>query len=67
MGETWADIAFDTNHIIAEVIWTIAFDGIIVAFLYNLIWKKIVLPKVKKDIHEQIDKEHNITHKESNK
>jgi hypothetical protein len=62
--ESWLDIALDPDHIIAEMLWTAVFDGVIVAFLYGIIWKKIILPKVKRDIHEQIDKEHNITHKE---
>ena len=61
MSETWIDVATDPNHIIAELIWTAIFDGVFVALLYGIVWKKILLPK----IHAQFDKQHGLTHKEN--
>lgn len=60
--ETWWEIALDPNHIIAELIWTVVFDGVFVWFLYNVIFKKYILPKLRKDIHAEIDEEHGIQH-----
>lgn len=59
--ETWVEIATDPNHIIAELIWSLIFDGLFVAVLYGIVWKKLLLPK----IHEQFDKQHGLTHKEN--
>jgi hypothetical protein len=63
--ETWWSIAFDPNHTIAELFWTIVFDGLVVAVLYNVVFKKFILPKLRRDIHTEIDIEHGITHEES--
>jgi hypothetical protein len=60
--ETWWAIATDPNHIIAELIWTVIFDGLFVWFLYGVVFKKLVLPKLRKDIHKEIDEEHGIQH-----
>ncbi|CAB5219775.1 hypothetical protein UFOVP221_135 [uncultured Caudovirales phage] len=62
MHETWWEIALDPNHIIAELLWTIVFDGVFVWFFYNIIFKKHILPKLRKDIHAEIDEEHGIEH-----
>ena len=63
----WLSVALDPNHIIAEALFTIVFDGVIVAFLYGLVWKRMVLPKLKHDIHTEIDKSHNYKHKKKDK
>jgi hypothetical protein len=62
MHETWWEIALDPNHIIAELIWTIIFDGIFIAVIYKLIIKRYLLPKIKRQIHTEIDEEHGIAH-----
>jgi hypothetical protein len=60
--ETWWTVFTDPNHVIAELMWTLIQDGFIGFFLYGIVWKKMVLPKLHRDIHEEIDKEHSITH-----
>jgi hypothetical protein len=62
--ETWFSIFTDPNHIIAELAWTAIQDVVIVWFLYGIVFKKTILPKIRKDIHQEIDQEHNITHKD---
>jgi hypothetical protein len=62
MTETWWDIATDPNHIIAELFWTVIFDGIVIALLYNVVFKKWILPRLRRDIHTEIDQEHGISH-----
>jgi hypothetical protein len=59
--ETWWSIALDPNHIIAELLFTIVFDGIVVWFLWGIVWKKFVFPKLRRQIHAEIDEEHGIT------
>lgn len=60
--ETWWDIFTDPNHIAAEIGWTIVQDALILGLLYGFVFKKCILPKLTKKIHEDIDKEHGITH-----
>lgn len=62
--ETWWEIFTDTNHILAELGWTIVQDVIIIGVLYNLVFKRMILPKIKRQVHEEIDREHGITHGE---
>ena len=58
--ETWQDIAFDPNHIIAELIFTVVFDGIVVWLLWGIVFKRMILPKLRRQIHQEIDEEHGI-------
>ncbi len=61
----WADawsIFTNPGHIIAEVGWTIIQDVVIIWLLYGTVFKKIILPRLRKEIHEEIDEEHNISH-----
>jgi hypothetical protein len=63
----WLGVALDPAHTIAELIWTIVFDGFVVAFLYGVVWKRVLLPKLKNDLHAEYDKEHGIKHKKKEK
>lgn len=60
--ETWWDIFTDPSHIAAEIGWTIVQDALILGLLYGFVFKKCILPRLTKKIHEDIDKEHGITH-----
>lgn len=62
MSETWWELATDPHHIIAELIWTVTFDFIVVALLYNVVFKRYILPKLRKQIHAEIDEEHGVSH-----
>lgn len=63
--EAW-NVTLDPAHIFAELIFTIVFDGLVIAVLYNLVFKKFVLPIMKarlaKEIHQEIDAEHGYQH-----
>lgn len=61
----WAEflsLMVDPAHWAFEVATSIAFDVVLIAGLYNLVFKKIILPKLRRDIHREIDDEHGITH-----
>ena len=55
-------ITFDPAHIFAEVFWQIVFDVILVAFLYGVFFKRWLLPRLRKQIHHELDSEHGIEH-----
>ena len=64
-GSVWDDawgIFTSPGHIIAEVSWTIIQDVVIIWLLYGTVFKKVILPRLRKEIHQEIDEEHNITH-----
>lgn len=56
------NITFDPAHIMAELFWAVIFDVIIITLLLNVVFKKYILPKLRKDIHKEIDDEHGIEH-----
>jgi len=61
----WDDvisITFDPSHIVAEVFWQVVFDVVLVAFIYGIVFKKWILPKLRHQLHKEIDKEHGIEH-----
>jgi len=58
------EIFTDPAHILAELGWTAIQDVLIIGLLYGVVFKKVILPKLRKDIHKEIDAEHGITHKE---
>jgi hypothetical protein len=60
-GEAWS-IFTDPAHIIAELSWTIIQDFVIIWLLYGTVWKKMILPRLRREIHKEIDEEHNISH-----
>lgn len=67
-GNFWNDfisIATDPAHLLFEVLFTIVFDGVIVALFWGVLIKKVLLPRLRKDIHEEIDQEHGINHENS--
>lgn len=55
-------ITFDPAHILAEVFWQIVFDVVLVAFLYGVVFKRWLLPRLRKQIHRELDSEHGIEH-----
>lgn len=60
-GEAWS-IFTDPSHILAELGWTIIQDVIVIWLFYGIIFKKVILPRIRKEIHKEIDEEHNIKH-----
>jgi len=58
--EEFLAVALDPAHILAEIVFTIVFDGLFIALVWGVLFKKIILPRLRKQIHEDIDKEHGI-------
>jgi hypothetical protein len=55
----------DPAHILFEITLTIVFDFLIVYVGYKVVFKKIIIPRLRKEIHEEIDREHELTHEGS--
>jgi hypothetical protein len=64
MIEEYFHIMLDPAHAFAEISYTILFDLVIVGLIWGVIFNKIILPKVKRDLHLEIDTEHGIVHTE---
>lgn len=61
----WSDfmnIASDPAHWAFELMFSLIFDLLIVSLIYGVIIRKIIIPRLKKNLHEEIDKEHGIVH-----
>jgi hypothetical protein len=64
-ADWWAEflgLLVDPAHIMFEVVASLVIDVVIVAGLYGIIFKKFILPKLRRDIHREIDQEHGIEH-----
>lgn len=55
----------DPAHIAFEIFFTLVFDVLVVTVLYGIIVKKIIIPRLRKSIHEEIDREHGVEHEHS--
>lgn len=59
-NEAWSVIS-DPAHAIAEVFYNVAVDLVIIPIVV-LLYKKIREPKLRAQIHKEIDEEHGVTH-----
>lgn len=58
----YISLLHDPSHWLFEITVTIVIDLVVLYFGYQLLWKKVILPKLRRDIHEEIDREHELTH-----
>lgn len=61
LHEAWS-VFTDPAHIIAEVGFTIVMDGILLYLVYQLLFRKVLLPRLSNRIHSEIDAEHGVDH-----
>lgn len=64
-GDLWTEylnLLTDPAHIMFELTISILFDLFIVYLGYQLLFKRIILPKLRRDIHREIDAEHHVQH-----
>ena len=62
VAESFVEIATDPAHILAELVFTLVFDLVIIAFIWGVIFKKLLLPLITKKVHAEIDIEHGYSH-----
>ncbi|MBC9704868.1 MAG: hypothetical protein H9W81_07810 [Enterococcus sp.] len=62
----WAEffsLLTDPAHLAFEFVFSIVFDFLIVTIIYGVVVKKVIIPRLRKSIHEEIDREHGVDHK----
>ncbi len=63
----WTDawgIFTDPGHFIAEVWFTLVIDFVVIFLGYQLLVKKFVIPRLKKQIHAELDTELGVNHED---
>lgn len=55
-------LATDPAHIAFEFVFSLIFDFVIITLLYGIVIKKFLIPRLRKSIHEELDKEHGVEH-----
>ena len=64
-ADFWSDfvsIATDPAHLLFEFLFSVVFDFIIVTLLYGIVVQKVIIPRLRKSLHEEIDTEHGVDH-----
>ena len=59
--DAW-EIFSDPGHFIAEIGFSLVIDFVIIFLGYQLFVKKVVIPRLRKQIHKELDQELNIDH-----
>jgi hypothetical protein len=65
-SEFWA-VFTDPAHALAEIASTLVFDFLFIAFLWGIVFKRYLLPRLTHKIHADIDKQHGVNHDGSSK
>lgn len=47
-------------HWAFELLFSVLFDLIVISLIYGFIIKRVIIPRLKKSLHDEIDKEHGI-------
>lgn len=59
--EFWA-VFTDPAHALSELASAIIFDLVVIALLWGVLIKKVIIPRITKRVHAEIDREHGIDH-----
>lgn len=62
LWEEYWGLLTDPAHLLFELTFSLAFDILVVAVLWGILVKKVIIPRLRRDIHKEIDAEHGITH-----
>lgn len=47
-------------HWAFELLFSVLFDLIVISLIYGILIKRVIIPRLKKTIHAEIDKEHGL-------
>lgn len=63
---TWWDeyvhLLQDPAHILFEITLSVVFDFVIIYLGYQLFIKRVVIPRIRRELHREIDAEHHVEH-----
>lgn len=54
----------DPAHILFELTLMAVFDFLIGYVGYKVVFKRLILPRLRREIHEEIDREHDVSHED---
>lgn len=60
--EEFTELLSSPAHWAFELVFSLLFDIIIISLGYGVIIKRYIIPRLRKSIHDEIDKEHGIEH-----
>lgn len=60
--EEFTELVSSPAHWLFELMFSVLFDLIIISLIYGVIIKKFLIPRLRKSIHAEIDREHGIEH-----
>lgn len=60
--EEYFALMTDPAHILFEITISVLFDVIVVYLGYQLFFKRLIIPKLRRDIHRELDDEHHVEH-----
>lgn len=52
----------DPAHILFEITLSVVFDFVIIYLGYQLFIKRVVIPRIRRELHREIDAEHHVEH-----
>lgn len=47
-------------HWAFELVFSLLFDIIVISLIYGILIRKVIIPRLRKSLHDEIDKEHGI-------
>ena len=56
--EQYLHLLTDPAHLAYEITFTLVFDILVITFLYGVVLKKIIIPRLRRSIHAEIHAEH---------
>lgn len=58
--EEYLELLGSPAHWLFELTFSLIFDIIVIALIYGIVIKKIIIPRLRKKIHAEVDQEHGI-------
>lgn len=62
----YGEMLGDPAHWAFEITVSIVFDLLIIYFGYQILVKRVIIPRLRREIHAEIDRDHDLTHDDHN-
>jgi len=61
----WQDftsVLLDPAHILSELVFSVVFDVLVGYLIWGLLIRRVLIPRLRRDIHREVDEEQHIEH-----